>query len=187
MERLLTIWLLVFWASASCSAGYTPTKYDQDIRAAAGRYMPGVPWQKLKAQYWQESRLRPDVTSPVGAAGIAQIMPGTWKLYAGKIGEAAASPYEARRAIRVGAYIMGRLRREWTAERPENDRHSLALASYNAGIGHLLTAQKLCGGAALYDDIIACLPQVTGRHSKETIDYVDLIMWKWFPMIMKEG
>jgi membrane-bound lytic murein transglycosylase F len=87
-------------------------------------------------------------------------------------------------SIRASGYYMARMIRTWKAERPAFDRYKLALASYNAGAGHLIKAQRLCGGKNLYDQIIACLPDVTGRHSKETIDYTRLITEKWYPRLV---
>lgn len=60
----------------------------------------------------------------------------------------------------------------------------IAAASYNAGAGHLIKAQKLCGGGNLYRVIIPCLPQVTGHHSMETIGYVENIIGRWWPMML---
>lgn len=95
-----------------------------------------------------------------------------------------ASPH-SETAIEAGAYYMAKLRRQWSAPRPQTDRHKLAAASYNAGLGHLLSAQKACGGPNLYNDIIRCLPRVTGRHSEETITYVQRI-WKWWRLMEVE-
>lgn len=137
--------------------------------------MPGLDWKLLKAQCYQESLLKPDAVSPVGAQGLCQFMPGTWR----QVMERDVSAFVPELSIEAAAIYMSRLRRQWSAPRPEWDRHSLALASYNAGLGHLLTAQKRCGGVAAYNGIIRCLPYVTGRHSEETITYVARI-WKWF-------
>lgn len=60
----------------------------------------------------------------------------------------------------------------------------ISAASYNAGAGHLIKAQRLCGGGNLYRQIIPCLPQVTGKHSAETIDYVDKIIGRWWPAML---
>ena len=68
---------------------------------------------------------------------------------------------------------MGTLRRQWRAERSEDDRRRLAQASYNAGLGNMLQAQILAKGAADYASIAAQLHRVTGAdHAKETRDYV---------------
>lgn len=106
-------------------------------------------------------------------------MPGTWKDVSRQMGlPAGISPRDAKYAIDAGAFYMARLHRGWSAPRPLMDRHFLAAASYNAGMGHLVKAQRLCGGKALFREIIPCLPQVTGRHSKETITYVERIQ-RW--------
>ena len=81
---------------------------------------------------------------------------------------------------------MGQLHRTWKAPRPAMDRMMISMASYNAGAGHLIRAQRICGGGNLYAQIIPCLPQVTGRHSKETIDYVENIIGRWYPRMLLE-
>jgi len=143
-----------------------------------------VDWRLLKAQYYQESRLNPAAVSPVGAAGVAQFMPGTWQDVSRELGYDGLHPHMAEPAILAGAYYMAKLRIFWSAPRPEADRYSLALASYNAGAGHLVKAQRLCGGVNLYQKIAHCLPDVTGRHSRETITYVKRIWKYWMQMLV---
>lgn len=89
----------------------------------------------------------------------------------------------ASAAIQAGAYYMAKLRAAWTAPRPEDDRHRLALASYNAGLGNILAAQRACGGPPGYDDVMACLPEITGRHAQETLSYAPLI-YRWFAVMV---
>jgi membrane-bound lytic murein transglycosylase F len=89
-------------------------------------------------------------------------------------------------SIRAAAYYMGKLNRNWKSPRPPMDRHKLALASYNAGIGHILKAQRICDNRRLYDEIIPCLPLVTGKHAQETTGYVLNIVGKWYPMMLLE-
>ena len=179
----LAAWILgLFLFAGQVLAAGTPTEYDATIRQAVQTYLPDVEaahgWQVLKAQYWQESRLDPGAVSPVGAAGIAQFMPGTWSDMRRAMGWGALSPHLVEPSILAGAAYMARLRSSWSAPRPEWDRHSLALASYNAGFGHLLTAQRRCGGPNRYAAIAACLPDVTGHHSEETLTYVQRI-WRY--------
>lgn len=180
----LFILALVLSPSLSWSAPSFPDRYDKQIEKAAGRYLPGVDWRLLKAQYYQESRLDPSAVSPVGAAGVAQFMPGTWTDVSRQMGYGDVSPHLARYAIPAGAYYMGKLRKSWSSPRPEADRHSLAMASYNAGFGNLLKAQKLAGGAAEYAPIADRLPDVTGRYADETLTYVHRIWSYWTQMLI---
>lgn len=183
---LASIWAFGSLASASSWASSSPrafpSAYDRDIEAAAKRWLPGIPWRLLKAQYWQESRLKPDARSPAGAEGVAQFMPGTAADIFPLLGYGALDRRLAAPSIEAGAFYMARLRKSWSSPRPWEDRHKLALASYNAGMGHILSAQRLCGGAVLYDPIMACLPQITGRHAAETLGYAPTI-WHWWALM----
>lgn len=186
MTRILLLCILAvaFWAPASYSDSYFPDRYDQEIERAQETFLPGVDWRLLKAQYYQESLLDPDAVSPVGAAGVAQFMPATWLEVSRELDMETMSPHMAEPAIQAGAYYMAKLRRIWSAPRPEPDRHSLAMASYNAGAGNLIQAQKLCGGPNAYRRIAACLHQVTGRHHRETLTYVERIWRYWTRMVI---
>lgn len=161
-----------------------PSRHDDDIRKAVAHWWPDYPaWLAWKAQLWQESRLDRAAVSPVGAQGLAQFMPGTWAQVARELRLPAGASATQDIAIDAGAYYMAKLRRSWRSPRPAEDRHQLAQASYNAGLGNLIVAQKRCGGPALYADIVACLPAVTGpRNSRETIGYVITIA-KWRRMM----
>lgn len=147
--------------------------------------MPGVDPLLFKAQLIQESALNPNATSPVGAMGLAQIMPGTAQDLSKKLGYK-LNPYNAEHSIEGGAYYMGYLRRQWRSKREEADRHSLALASYNAGLGNVLRAQVRCNNVIPYRDIIRCLPDVTGEHAKETLHYVKNIWWIYQKLCIRQ-
>jgi soluble lytic murein transglycosylase-like protein len=153
--------------------------YDERIRGSVERWWPDYPlWLDWRAQLCQESRLDPAALSPVGAAGLAQFMPGTWVEVSRRLGYGDVSPHVARYAIEAGAYYMASLRRQWSSPRPAEDRQALAQASYNTGMGNVLRAQKLCRGARSWPEISACLSLVTGRDAQQTIDYVRLIAWR---------
>lgn len=122
----------------------------------------------------------------MGAKGLAQFMPGTWQDVISHLGyDRSVSPRDADLAIQAGAFYMAKLRQSWSSERTELDRHELAQASYNAGLGNILKAQKLCDGARKYSEIITCLPRVTGGHSKETTTYVSRIR-QWYEQMLIE-
>jgi len=179
---LLSILATVSLVPVSSSASPFSDRYDLQIRAAVRDYWPAYPyWRAWKAQLYQESRLDPGAVSPVGAQGLAQFMPGTWRQVSAELKLGEASPHTDI-AISAGAFYMAKRRSGWSSPRPEADRHRLAAASYNAGFGNLLKAQKACGDRSLYVEIIACLPEITGQHSAETISYVRLI-WKWWRMM----
>ncbi len=172
----------VFWLSASLSALSFPDHYDHDIKKAVKLHWADWPfWLDWKAQLYQESRLKPSAVSPVGAAGVAQFMPATWKEMVSKFGyDKTSSPHDAKLAIEAGARYMSIQRRNWSSPRPQQDRQWLAQASYNAGLGNMLKAQKKCEMAVSYPGIVKCLPDITGHHSKETITYVERISrWRY--------
>lgn len=150
--------------------------YDRLITQATNRYLPDTDWRLFKAQLIAESNLNPVAESPVGALGIAQFMPRTWASMARELDYPSdATPMQPGYAIPAAAYYMSRLIAIWSSPRPDIDRYCLALASYNAGIGNLLTAQGKAGGVNDYRSIIATLPRVTGSHADETINYVKRI------------
>lgn len=158
--------------------------YDTLIQQAVKKHLPGVDWRLYKAQLYQESLLNPDAVSPVGAEGLAQFMPGTWRDVSKQMKlQKDAKPTDPKHAIPAGAYYMSTLLKSWSSPRPDMDRYCLALASYNAGFGHLIKAQKKAGGALLYAPIIAKLPDITGTHAAETTAYSKRILHYYNQMI----
>lgn len=167
---LCLAFLLLFLAKSQASV-LDDNKYDFWFRKYSHIYLPTVDWQLLKAQCFAESAFNERAISPVGALGICQFMPRTWEDVERGL-KINGDPFDAKLNIQFASYYMAKLRNNWTSKRPEKDRHNLAMASYNAGLGNILKAQKKCNMAVLYPDIIQCLPQVTGNHATETIQYV---------------
>lgn len=181
--------VLASWGSASWARhSLGVDRYDDQIQQSVRKYWGHFPqWQFWKAQLYQESLFDPLAVSPVGAAGLAQFMPATWDQIARELGLGSVSPHDSRYAITAGAYYMAKLSRSWKSERSDLDRQRLAMASYNAGMGNLLKAQRACGGHNDYPRIIACLPEITGHHSKETITYVERIEDYSFRLYFRSG
>lgn len=97
----------------------------------------------LAAQLWAESGFNPSATSPAGAQGIAQFMPGTWA--AAGIdgdGDGVADVWNPRDAIASQARYMCRQYDQVAglaaAGRIGGDLVDLTLAAYNAGLGNVL-------------------------------------------------
>lgn len=157
------------------------TQYDDLIQAAAAKWLPGYDWRLLKAQYIQESQLKPRAVSPAGAGGIAQFMPATWREWAPKAGYSLDldQRFSPEASIFTGACYMAYLLKQWTSPRPDIDRICLALACYNAGIGNVLQAQKAAKGALGYRDIVSALPSITGVKAAETLHYARKILGYW--------
>ncbi len=151
--------------------------YDKQIKAAAELYLTKYDWRLYKAQLIAESNLNPTVVSGAGAEGIAQFMPATWKQISKEMNlPRNATAKDPEYAIPAGAYYMAKLLYKWSAPRPDMDRYCLSLASYNAGFGSLLRAQKAAYNVNDYKTIIKCLPGITAKHSTETINYVKRIL-----------
>lgn len=92
----------------------------------------------LAAQGFQESGLKQDVRSPVGAIGVMQIMPATGAEL--KVGDVQILEPN----IHAGAKYMDRLMTTYFADAhfSEQDRALFALASYNAGPGRVAQLRK---------------------------------------------
>lgn len=151
-------------------------EFDYVIRAAVEKHLPGYDWRLFKAQLWEESKFDPLAKSDVGALGIAQFMPGTWKEWSKKAGWPGFDATHPEASIFTGACYMSYLIGQWSWPRPELDRNCLAMASYNSGLGDILDAQKAADSASGYREIMAKLPQVEPKHAPETIRYVKRIL-----------
>lgn len=92
----------------------------------------GIPASVLAAQLEAESGWNPQATSPVGAQGMGQFMPGTWATW-GNGGD----PFDPIAAIGAQGRFMGDLykRAQVMVKGTSTDPVSLALAGYNAGWG----------------------------------------------------
>lgn len=182
--QVVLLLLLSLSVAPSISAGSLITdKYDKYFKQAVIHLPVGTDWRLLKAQCYQESLLVPTAVSYVGAYGLCQFMPNTAREMKKKYPEL-KDFWIPETSILAAALYMNQMNDFWHSPRPKMDRYLLALASYNAGAGHLAEAQKLCSMKVLYAEIIKCLPYVTGRHSSETKIYVRNIMEKWYVALL---
>lgn len=149
--------------------------YDNQIKYWVKYYSLGVPWYWVKAQLIQESSLQCDAVSYMGAKGLGQFMPKTWrdmevKLWDGEYKDVFNPIYNIQATVYYNKWLMS----QWRVggNRTLEERWSLTLASYNAGLGNILKAQRKAGSNH-YKPMEDHLHKVTGiDNSKQTRDYV---------------
>jgi len=153
-------------------------KYDEHYSKYSKRYFGMVfDWVWFKAQAQAESGQNPSIVSPVGAAGVLQIMPNTMVWIVKRDSSILNDRFSARWNINAGIYYDAYLYGQWKSPRPDLDRIALMFASYNAGIGNILKAQKICKGANcnLWNPIKERGVLVSSWKEEETIGYVTKI------------
>lgn len=142
------------------------SRYDHYFVRYAARYMPYHDWKWLKAQCYQESRLKTGQVSHAGAKGVCQFMPGTWQEYQTAL-NALADVFDVKENIRAGAWYMHRMERIWSGrDRTPEERLPLAQASYNCGPGCVIRAQERCNDERLIQGVDPCLPEETSNYWK---------------------
>lgn len=134
--------------------------YDSLLIRYAGEV--GWDWKLLAAQVAQESRFDPQARSWVGATGLLQLMPRT----AREMG--VRNPRDPEDNVRGGVKYLRWLSGLWEDEiTDEAERLKFILASYNAGRGHVLDAQRLTekygGDPEKWDDVAYWMLQKSKR------------------------
>ncbi len=109
--------------------------YDDHVKKYSEYY--GQDWRLVTAQMYQESKFDPDAVSWVGALGLMQVMPATGK----QMGF--TELHDPEQGIHAGVKYMDHLLNRFDPKLPMEVRVHFALASYNAGYGHLLDARRL--------------------------------------------
>lgn len=129
-------------------------------------------WLRLKAQGIAESNLEPTAISHCGAIGIMQIMPATGK----ELGYTEKELLNPEKNIQAGATYMIKMLKMWELIPCFSERWCFALASYNAGAGNIRSARRKAiinrWESMDWCTVSQQLKELTGKHSKETINYV---------------
>ncbi|NNM75128.1 lytic transglycosylase domain-containing protein [Enterovirga aerilata] len=120
------------------------------IEGAAGRH--ALPVGFLTRLIWQESSFRPHVTSPAGAQGVAQFMPGTARE------RGLADPFDPEQAIPAAASFLTDLRRAF-------GNLGLAAAAYNGGPSRV--SSWLAGRGGLPAETRDYVVRITGRSAED--------------------
>jgi membrane-bound lytic murein transglycosylase F len=94
-------------------------------------------WRLIVAQMYYESRFDPKAVSSMGALGLMQVTP--------RAGEQVGVSDLENPAdnIRAGMLYLDWVRQRFPEDLPVADRMWFSLASYNAGLGHVMDARRL--------------------------------------------
>jgi len=144
----------------------------QALRAVFERYgqQYGFDDLLLQAQSFQESRLRQETHSRVGAVGLMQLMPSIGaSMKVGNIDQAKPN-------VHPGAKYMRELLDKYfpDAQFDEQNRTLFAFASHNAGPGAIARMRKLAAAQGLQQDVwFNNVERVTAANiGQETVRYV---------------
>ena len=120
----------------SSLGGNMLSEYDKLIKDGATKL--NWDWRLLASIVYQESRFKVGDESWAGAQGLMQLMPETAKRFGAK------DIYDPKENIKAGVNYLKYLEGYWK-KRIEDDqeRMKFILASYNAGLAHILDSRKL--------------------------------------------
>lgn len=120
----------------SSLGGNKISRYDELIKSGAQKL--GWDWRLLAAIIYRESKFVSNDESWAGARGLMQLMPETARRFG------AANPDDPRQSIRAGVNYLRHLDKFWEKKVADPDeRLKFVLASYNAGLSHIMDARKL--------------------------------------------
>ncbi len=155
-------------------------RFDGHFRKYSKRFFgPATDWRWFKAQGIAESGLRIDAKSWVGAKGIMQIMPVTYKdeikgrLQQSWIGDIT----DPRWNIAAGIYYDHYLFELWDdIDRSVADRLAFMFSSYNCGQGRTLSARRKCqtGDCDTWDDVKHLTPDETQGYLKKIMALMEV-------------
>ena len=172
---------------------YLISQFD-DIMRKVGEEQ-GQDWRFMSAIAYSESRFIENLESGQGAKGIMQIRPVVARHFNVPVESISDTETNVRLAGMLLTELSDMLRMPLST--PEQDRLSIILASYNAGIGHVLDARRLARAEGAnpnswadvshylelkstpdyYENEIVQCGKFTG--SGQTISYVKQVMRKY--------
>lgn len=120
----------------SSLGGNKLSPYDEEMKHEAKSL--GWDWRLLASIVYQESNFRPNAESWAGAVGLMQLMPATATEFGA---EDRRNPYQS---LKAGVRYLKYLDKLWSRYVPDkNERLKFVLASYNAGLSHVIDAKNL--------------------------------------------
>lgn len=164
--------------AAARNAKKISARFDPTFKKYSKRYFgPAFDWRYFKAQGFAESGLKPDATSWVGARGLMQLMPSTYREIAShrpEFGPIDQPEWNIAAGVMHDRYLW----QLWQKDIPDDERYRFMFASYNAGEGTIaraLTVARTKGGAPAWSSIEQIAPSVQRWRYTETLGYVKRI------------
>lgn len=175
-------------------------KYEETVKKYSALY--GIDWRLVFAIIRRESNFNENAISVKGAVGLMQIMPITEEDVKRDI-EYDYIQEKPEENIAAGLLHLSKLLDFYSYINDDVERTKIALATYNAGLGHILDAISLCealgNNASEWSNIKYALTKLTVenyelhlevwssgkprygyfRNNIETITYVDKI-WQYY-------
>ncbi|MEO7038994.1 MAG: transglycosylase SLT domain-containing protein [Gemmatimonadaceae bacterium] len=156
-----------------------PDRYDAYFKKYTKRYFGiGFDWKLFKAQGMAESGLSPTAQSYVGARGIMQLMPSTYREITSHRPEMTAID-DPQWNIAAGIMHDRDMWTLWKDSVPDDDRWRFMFGGYNAGEGTIFRAQGVAKASKLneraWPNVESVAPKVPRWRYKETLGYVHTI------------
>ena len=150
-------------------------RYDPVFRKYTKRYFgPTFDWKYFKAQGLAESGLDSTATSWVGARGVMQLMPSTYRDIASRrpdFGTIDQPEWNIAAGIMHDRYLWTLYQKDISDE----ERHRFMFASYNAGEGTIKRAISVARekvGPPVWSSVEQVAPTVGRWRYTETLGYV---------------
>ena len=164
-----------------------PDRYDPTFRKYSKRYFGvGYDWRYFKAQAMAESDLDSTAKSWVGARGLMQLMPTTFREIQSKQPQM-KSIDDPEWNIAAGVMHDRYLWRLWKNHGLDDERRNCMFASYNAGQGTLARAHNTARERQLDDmtwsSIASIAPTVQRWRYRETLSYVGRIQANYLRLL----
>ena len=152
-------------------------RFDAAFRKYSKRYFgPAHDWREFKAQGLTESNLDTTALSHVGARGVMQLMPTTFREVTSRNPEIQHRIDDAEWNIAAGISYDRRLWLQWERDSVSDHRREFMFASYNAGRGTLLMAQRIARAESLdhraWPNIEQIAPSMRRWRYRETLEYL---------------
>jgi soluble lytic murein transglycosylase-like protein len=168
-------------------------KYQRDLlRNSQAVWGLNAPTALFAAQIHQESRWNLRAVSPVGAQGLAQVMPATASWLSGRYPDLAlAQPFNPNWALRA-LVQYNRFHYDRINAHQECDRWAFVLSAYNGGLGWVqrdkrLAAQRGLDPLQYWQAVETINAGRSAANFAENRGYPQQIIYRWQPLYLADN